>query len=366
MADASKTEKATPRRRQKAREKGQVARSKELSSALALGSVVAVLAWQMGHAPSAWTTFFRNTLDSAASGNLEPGSPLFFWSSIEVFRWIVPCMLAAWTAAFLGGVGQGGLVIATEPLIPNFERLSPARKLGQIFSITSVASLLKSLIPFAAIAYVGIACLEANWRNMIQASFLDVKGFAHLVGAMVLQFLWKTAAILLLWTGVDYFLNWRKIENDLKMSRQDLREEVKDTEGNPQIKGRVRKIQRLMRRQQLLKATKTATVVVTNPTHYAVALRYEPDMVAPVVVSKGRDLLAQKIKEVARWNDIPIMENPPLAQALYKSVEVGQTIPSKLYTAVAEILVVIYRAQAEMRKQAAQRSPHGAGPGGHS
>lgn len=119
------------------------------------------------------------------------------------------------------------------------------------------------------------------------------------------------------------------------------------------IKARIRKIQRSVRRQQLLRATETATVVVTNPTHYAVALRYELEMEAPVVVSKGRDLLAQKIKDVARWQAIPIMENPPLAQALYRTVEVGQAIPAKLYTAVAEILVAIFQAKAKVRQQVA-------------
>jgi flagellar biosynthesis protein FlhB len=164
---------------------------------------------------------------------------------------------------------------------------------------------------------------------------------------------WKSALILLAWSGIDYLLAWQKMEGDLRMSRQEVREDVKETEGSPETKARIRRIQRSLRRQQLLRATETATVVVTNPTHFAVALRYELDMESPVVVSKGRDLLAQRIKEAARWQGIPIIENPPLAQALYRAVEVGQTIPAKLYAAVAEILVLVYQAQAKVRQQQA-------------
>ena len=150
---------------------------------------------------------------------------------------------------------------------------------------------------------------------------------------------------------VDYFLTWRKAEGDLKMSKEEMRQESKDNDGNPQIKMRIRRLQKQMRRQLMLKETEKATVVVTNPTHFAVALLYSMDMGAPVVIAKGRNLLAQKMKEIARWKEIPVLENPPLAQALYKTVEVGQTIPANLYTAVAEVLAFVYRAQAQVKRQ---------------
>ena len=139
------------------------------------------------------------------------------------------------------------------------------------------------------------------------------------------------------------------------MSRQDLKDEMKQTDGNPVIKARVRRVRRQMRKRQALAAAKKATVVVTNPTHYAVALQYETSMAAPIVVAKGLDLLAQQIREIAQEHGIPLMENRPLAQALYKGVEVGDAIPAALYQAVADILVVVYRAQAELRAQEAAR-----------
>jgi flagellar biosynthetic protein FlhB len=264
---------------------------------------------------------------------------------------MTPVLMAGLFLALAGGVMQGGMVFAGEALAPKFTRLSPAKKLQQMFSLAGLSGLLKSLLPFGAILFVGISALQSHWEELLRTSFVSLHAFGALLLAMLLEVGWKSALILLAWSGIDYFLTWRKMEGDLRMTRQELREDFKETEGHPEIKARIRKIQRSLRRQQLLRATETATVVVTNPTHYAVALRYELDMEVPIVVAKGRDLLALKIKDVARWREIPIMENPPLAQALYKMVEVGQAIPSKLYTAVAEILVMVYQAQAQVRRQ---------------
>ncbi len=183
------------------------------------------------------------------------------------------------------------------------------------------------------------------------SSYGDARQFAGLISSVLIEICWKCGLILLVWGGVDYLLLWRKSEGDLKMSRQDLKEEMKQSEGNPQSKASIRKLQRQTRRKQMLKAAETATVVVTNPTHYAVALRYEVNMAAPIVVAKGLDnARAPKIKEIAWQRDIPVMENRPLAQALYKGVEVGDPIPAALYHAVAEILVLVYKAQAEVQQ----------------
>jgi flagellar biosynthetic protein FlhB len=164
--------------------------------------------------------------------------------------------------------------------------------------------------------------------------------------------------VLLVWAGVDYLLLWFKHEGELKMSRQEIREELKESDGNPANKSRIRRVQRQNRRRQMIRAAETATVVITNPTHYAVALRYDQDTTAPIVVAKGLDLLAEKIKQIARDRDIPMMENRSLAQALYKGTEVGDVIPSALYHAVAEVLVLVYRAQAEVREREARQRAH--------
>ena len=355
MADSNKTEQATPQHRKKARERGQVTRSRELSAALSMAAVAGTGYFMGRGALPYWTRFFRTTLELAGQDSIEPNGPLLFWSSVEAMRWIMPILFAALGMSLLAGLAQGGFVFAPEALSFNADRFNPASRLQQMISLSALSSILKSLLPFGAIAWVGFACIRSHWGDILGSAFVDARHFARLMSGILLELCWKSGLILLAWAGVDYLLLWWKSEGDLKMSRQDIRDELKQSEGNPQSKARIRRIQRQMRRKQMLRATETATVVITNPTHYAVALRYEVHMTAPIVVAKGRDYLAAKIKDVARERDIPVMENRPLAQALYKGVEVGDPIPTELYHAVAEILVLIHKAQTELRNREAQR-----------
>jgi flagellar biosynthetic protein FlhB len=355
MADSNKTEKATPRHRQKAREKGRVTRSRELTSALSLFAVGGVLCLLVRQGAAHWTDFFRETLESANSDTIETNGPLLFWTSVEAMRWIVPILASGFVVSLLAGLAQGGFVVAPEALAPNFERLSPAGKMQQIFSPAGLSNILKSLIPFSAIVWAGVACLMSHWGEILGSSYAEPRAFISLVGTILLELCWKSGLILLVWSGVDYMLQHLKNEGDLKMSRQEIREEMKETDGNPASKARIRKLQRQARRKRMIKAAETATVVITNPTHYAVALKFELNMAAPIVVAKGLDLLAAQIKEIARDRGIPIMENRPLAQALYRGAEVGDAIPSALYHAVAEILVLVFKAQDEVKRREAQR-----------
>lgn len=355
MADSNKTEQATPQRRQKARKQGQVTRSRELTSALSLFAVAGAVGYMARQGADRWTDFFRNTLDSSINDPVTAGGPLLFWTSIEALRWTLPIMFCALAVSLAAGFAQGGFVFAPEALSFKVERLSPVSKLKHMFSPAGLSNVLKSLLPFIAIAWIGYACIRSHWSQIISSSYADPRVFVSLVGDMLFEVCWKSGLVLLMWAAFDYMLLWRKSESDLKMSKQEIREEMKDTDGNPASKARIRKMQRQARRRQMIKATETATVVITNPTHYAVALKFEPDMSAPIVVAKGLDLLAAQIKEIARDRGIPLMENRPLAQALYKSVEVGDAIPSVLYHAVAEILVMVYRAQEEVRRRDAQR-----------
>jgi flagellar biosynthetic protein FlhB len=362
MADSSKTEKATPQRRKKAREEGQIARSREFSSALAMSGALALIAWQVPQAARQFRGLFQSSLDLAMEEPMRPGGPLLFWTAIAVLHWIVPILIAAWILSVSAGVAQGGLVFAPAALAFKPDRMNPANKLKQMASLAGLSGILKSLLPFSVILWIGVATIRSHWPSLLHASELNVRGFAVFLASAIWQLCWKSGLVLFCWAGVDYLLVWQKHEGDLKMSRQDLREEMKQTEGNPAIKGRIRRLQRSLRRRQMLKDTEKASVVITNPTHFAVALKYEVDMEAPIVVAKGRNLVAHEIKEVARWQNIPIMENPPLAQALYRTVEVGRPIPAALYTAVAEILAFVFRAQAQAQQAQAraQRQMRGA------
>jgi len=301
-----------------------------------------------------WGTLFRRMLDIATSQQLGLGSPVFLWVAVEVLRWSVPAMLAALAVCVFINCAQGGFVFSPSALAFNLNRLNPVTKLQSMFSLRGLSGLLKSLVPFAAMLYVCSGILASHWTTLIQASMLSLGTYAGFLGSMCIELLWKCGMVLALWSGVDYFLTWRQMETDLKMSRQEMKEEFKDSDGNPAVKGKIRKMQRQMRRRNMKKQVETATVVVTNPTHFAIALRYELDMEAPVVVAKGQDYIALEIKEIARWAGIPMVENRPLAQLLYRTVEEGSPIPAKLYAAVADILAFVFRARAEAMRAAAR------------
>jgi flagellar biosynthetic protein FlhB len=350
MSD-NKTEKPTPRRRQKAREQGQVARSRDLSGILAVCGAFGLIAWQGYAGIETWRNLLRQSFEFSGGELLSPRTPLFTWTAWTVAKCAMPVMATAWTLSLVGGLAQGGVVFAPGALIPKIERLSPAQKLGQIFSLAGLSGLLKSLLPFAAIGYVGFAVIRDHWIAIVISSNTSFWTLSRFLLTVIFEVTWKSALVLLAWALVDYFLMWRKSESDMRMSRDEMKQETKDSDGNPQIKMRIRRLQRQMRKQLMLHETERATVVVTNPTHFAVAILYSMDMGAPIVIAKGRNLLAQKMKQIARWKDIPVLENPPLAQALYKTVDVGQSIPAKLYTAVAEVLAFVYRAQAQVRRQ---------------
>ena len=352
MADSNKSEKPTQRRRQKARDKGQVARARDLSGVLAITAAAAMIGWQASHMAQAWRMLLQTCLSMPVTEVLEPRSSVLFWSFWQIIRWVAPIMLGAWTIAAVAGSMQGGFVFAPEALAPNLERLSPANKMRQMFSIASLGGLFKSLPPLICVLYITYGTFQRHLGEVVRASNLGMGAHSQLTLSLLFEVGWKSLMVLIGFGAIDYLITWRKQESDLKMSREELREEMKETDGNPAIKSRIRRMQRQVRKRQMLQDTKTATVVVVNPTHFAVALKYDPAMAAPIVVAKGRDLFAQEIKDTARWSDVPIMENPPLAQALYRLVPVGGQIPAKLYTAVAEILAFVYRAQAEARRRA--------------
>ena len=260
------------------------------------------------------------------------------------------CLLA--TSAALA---QGGLVLAPSSLVPDLSRLSPSRRLEQLFSLTAVSRLLKSLLPAVALVYLAISAVAHEWPQFLGLADRSVRGVGGFVLGEVFAVAWKSALVLMIWSGVDYLVERRKFESDLRMSRQEIVDEFKETEGHPTIKARIRRLQRQVRRRRMLKDVERATVVITNPTQFAVALEFNPQMGAPLVVAKGRNLLAAEIKQVARWHGIPLLENPPLAHALYRAVEVGQAIPPKLYRVVAEVLAAIYRVQAGLKTQVEAR-----------
>lgn len=354
MPPDNRTEKATPRRRNKAREQGQIARSRDLTSSLALIGVIFTLSWLASSFPGQWLAFFHNSLDAALQSDLSTTNQLFASIGIAALRWAAPLMLVAWVISVGATVAQGGFVFSAEAFSPNWSRLNPANNIKHLFSAAGASRMLKTLLPFGVILYLLVALFISSWPELTQASGRGVRAVLALTFSLVFAVAWKATLVMLFWSGFDYLLQRLSFERSLRMTKEEVHQEAKDSDGNPQVRSRIRKLRRDLRRRWKLKDVKRANVVVTNPEHFAVALEYKADnMKAPVVIAKGRNLVAQRIKHFALWHDVPIVENPPLAQALYKTVELGESIPANLYTAVAEILAFIYRAQSRAATAAA-------------
>jgi flagellar biosynthesis protein FlhB len=348
MAD-NRSEKATARRKQKAREKGQVVRSRDLAAALTLLAVTFALSWQPQAWIGRWRELLQRLLAVGSGGEIGLGTPIFSWTFLAMAQWLAPILSLALGVAVLSLSAQGGFVFVTESLRPNWNRLNPASNIKNIFSSAGLSRMLRSLVPFMAIVVLAVSLLERDLPKIAHAARFDSRGLLAELGSLLFELAWKFGLVLLAWAGLDYFLQYRNYEQSLRMTKQEVKQEHKDTDGNPFVRGRMRRLRRALLRKIMAKDVARATAVITNPTHYAVAIEYRPEtMSAPVVVAKGRNLLAQKIKQIARWHEIPIVENRVLAQALYKTTEVGQSIPPNLYAAVAEILAFLYRAQARM------------------
>jgi len=346
MADQSqKTEQATPRRLEKARQEGQFPVSRELVGAFEFLAFAALLA---------------------------TGGPAFFSQLREAMRWMfVRAFSPAWTDGELVGLATGaaarvflplgvggGVLLAVvlgtqlaatrmgvslKKLAPDLQRLNPGRKLREL-PRQNLPSLLQAVL---LIPLVGYAVYVIARDGFVQFFWLPVgtaEAGARLVAHSLQQLLWKAGMLFLVFGVIDLVRQKRRYQKDLRMSRQEVREEAKESEGNPQMKQRIRRLQRDLLRRQMMKEVPTATAVIMNPTHYAVALRYHSDsMAAPLVVAKGKNYLALRIRAKAVEHQVPVIENPPLAQALYRSASVGQEIPAHLYRAVAEILAYLYR-----------------------
>ena len=273
----------------------------------------------------------------------------------------MPLVASFGCALIVGIVQSGGLQIRANLIQPNFAKVNPISNLQNLFSLRSATGLAKSLIPAGVILCLGWVGLQKSVLSIPGMSLGRLPGTLTTIYGLLLDAGW----ILLAWAGLDYATEWKSWNDRLKMGKQEIREEMRDSMGNPLIKGKIRQIQRAMRKQRMKADVSKASVVITNPTHYAVALEFNVEtMQAPTVLAKGRDRHAAKIREEARWANVPIVENPPLARSLYKLVEPGQSIPIELYSAVAGILAFLYRQQVEQQMRSRKEPPeNGPRPG---
>jgi len=355
-----RTEQATQHRREQARKEGDILHSRELSAAAGTLAGVLVLGALGSHILVAWRATFAAFLALGAPARWEPSEiePTLYAVRRLALAVLGPpgVVMAAVAAAALGvGVMQtGGVNFYAGAIGFKMDRINPISNVKNLFSLRAAARLAKSLIPASLL---GVFAVQRIARQLSIPPFSTER--LELLGSDVYGLLLAAAWLLFGWSAIDYLVEWQSRESRLKMSKQDMRDEMKQTEGNPQIRGRIRNLQRQMRRRRVKNDVSRAAVVLVNPTHYAVALGFDfTTMEAPKVMAKGRNLLAEEIKAEARWAGVPIIENPPLARSLYRSVEVGQAIPVDLYAAVAAILAYLYRqrVETELRERRARET----------
>lgn len=340
-----KTEEPTDKKRRDARKKGQVAKSQELNAAFVLlaGFFVIKVLWEYIYGNIAGYSAYIFANLATFSISTESITELFLGIMMLLAKTAFPIMLGILIFALGINFFQVGLMISTEKLEPKLDNLNPINGFGRIFSKRSLVELLKSLFKILVIGFFLYLYLKDEIPFMPYFIYYDLPHSLAEIADKIFVMAFQVIGVIMVLAVADYAYQTWQTTQDLMMTKQEVKDEYKQTEGDPQIKGKIKQKQRQMAMSRMMQEVPKADVIVTNPTHLAVALLYQPGMTAPVVLAKGQDLVAQRIKEVARENNIMIVENKPLARALYDAVEVGGTVPNELYKGVAEILAYVYR-----------------------
>lgn len=345
MADQNKTEQPTQRRLEKAREEGQFVSAREFVSALQFMVFLALLSAGGG----AWFAQLRETARSLFRLAFAQAITVEELSGVAwtIYRQeLLPLILggAAMAAATVGiRLLTTRFGFSLNKLAPDLTRLNPMARLKDL-PRQNLPSLVEACILLPLFLWAVYVVIRGKVEALVALPLTTAPAGCAFIASALMELFWKAAGLFLVFGAVDLFRQMRRYKQDLRMSKQEIREEMKDIEGNPQMKARIRRLQRDRARRHMMKEVPNATAVIVNPTHFAVAIKYQIDgMAAPLVVAKGKNYLALRIREKAIAHQVPIVENPPLAQALYKSVDVGQEIPPHLYRAVAEILAYIFK-----------------------
>lgn len=346
FASQEKTEAATPRKREEARRKGQVSKSVELTSAITLLTAFAVL--------QVAGPFMADRLVSFGQALWE-GGDLQDWSPAAVHRLLIDFMVTAaliaapiavitLAAGLAANFLQVGFLFSLEPITPDFNRINPGSGFKRIFSRRALADLFKSVFKVVVVGLVAYTTLRDDIETFPTLIGRDLVQVTGILGEMVTDVLLRAGLALLVMALLDYFYQRWEFEQSLRMSKQEIKDELRQTDGSPEIRSRIRQKQREMARQRMMQDVAKADVVVTNPTHFAVALAYKTgEMDAPKVLAKGQGFVALRIREIAEESGVPVIENPPVARQLFQAAAVGQFIPADLYQAVAEVLALVFR-----------------------
>lgn len=355
-----RTEEATPKRRQDAKEKGDIPRSKELNTtAILLGGAGALLAFG-GSISAGLSGMMSANFQFSREEIFDPQSMLTHLgqSMVESLMAFIPFFIVVLLAAIIGPVALGGWVMSGKSLMPKAERISPLAGVKRMFAKRALMELIKTLAKFLLVAALSLIILDFMTDDILAIGKQDtvpaMVNALRIVGWSVLGM----SATMILISLIDVPFQISAHAKKLKMTKQEVKDEMKNTEGKPEVKSRIRQLQYDMSQQRMMSAVPDADVVITNPEHYAVALRYNSDnMGAPVLVAKGADLIAFKIREVAKAHDIPVLEAPPLARAVFYSTELEQEIPAGLYVAVAQVLAYVFQLQSFHKRKGPRPGP---------
>ncbi|MBI5643109.1 MAG: flagellar biosynthesis protein FlhB [Deltaproteobacteria bacterium] len=346
-----KTEQPSSRKREQARDEGSFATSKELSSFLMILGAMMILYYSGSWMFMGMADFMRKSfMVFRGEMTVQNVSDLFGQISYKFFILILP----AFAIPLFGAVSyvlQNGFALTSKPLAPDFTKLDPISGAKKLFSIHSVVELVKSIVKVSVLSYVVYKAVDKEWQNLPFLIDMDTTGTLTYISKISFTIMTKTLWVLAVIAALDYIFQRWNFEKGLKMSKEELKEEMKEMEGDPIVKARIKAIQRELARKRMMADVPKADFVVTNPTHLAVAVKYDKSKSsAPIVLAKGAGVVAEKIREIAKKHGVPVIENKPLARALYKSVEIGKQIPAELYKAVAEMLAYVYKLKSKFRR----------------
>lgn len=353
FASGEKTERATPKRRDEARRKGNVARSPELTSALALAAIMVVLRFSGPMIWNSWQNLMNRDFTMSLPTNWTTSAVMgmLLMQGADAVRVLIPVLAVALIVGTAVAVVQVRPMFVPTLLAPKFSRIQPLAGLKRMFSARSLVELGKSIIKLAIVggaSYSVIAHVATQIRSFAE---MDIVQIPAIVGGVVFSLGIRIASAMVVIAFFDFLYQRFEHEKGLRMTKQEVKDEGKQMEGNPEIKGAIRKRARQIAFRRMMEEVPKADVVVTNPTHFAIAIKYDgQSMAAPQVVAKGADLLAQRLKLRAAETGVPMVENRPLAQTLYRNVEVGEAVPADLYQAVAEVLAYVYRLRQMARR----------------
>ncbi len=352
-----KTEEPTAKKLEDARKEGQVAKSKEIANGLGLLALFLLLKIMVGSIGTSFLESFsmvynRIPVICKLNGGASPMGDISVLLRTVMLRLLIillPVLLIGFAVAFVSDLFQVKWRPTSKPLQPKFSKLNPINGIKKIFSAQSLVELVKSVAKILLIAFVTYSYIKKKSGLLYALYDMSMMQAVNLIGETVIELGIRISAIYMIIAGADFMYQKYKFKNDMKMTKQEVKEEYKNAEGDPEIKGKIKARMREASQRRMMQAIPKADVVITNPTHYAVAIRYDTEVApAPIVVAKGSDYLAQKIKQIARENNVEIVEDKPLARMLFANVDVDKQIPPELYQAVAEILAMVYHAQGKV------------------